>query len=150
MQAIFVSALEAQRVRIRARWEDLLRAERFTSPLANPDTLVHLMDLTLDEVFATLAAGEGRRRHSRSGEIVCRCGRNPLLVYFSVGRQAIREALVWAQIEMAALTGAERDGAMMDLDAGYSQIARREIESFCAVCQFRDTADARSAAAAVL
>jgi hypothetical protein len=150
MQAIFVSALEAQRVRIRARWEDLLRAERSTSPLANPDTLVHLMDLTLDDVFSTLAACEGRKRHPRSGDIVCRCGRNPLLVYFSVGRQAMREALVMAQIEMAALTSADRDGALVDLDSGYSQIARREIESFCAVCQFRDTADARSAAAAAL
>jgi hypothetical protein len=150
MQAIFVSALEAQRVRIRARWEDLLRAERSTSPLANPDTLVHLMDLTLDDIFATLAAGEGRKRHSRPCEIVCRCGRNPLLVYFSVGRQAMREALVMAQIEMAALTSADRDGALVDLDSGYGQIARREIESFCAVCQFRDTAGARSAAAAAL
>jgi hypothetical protein len=150
MQAIFVSALEAQRVRIRARWEDLLRAERSTSPLANPDTLVHLMDLTLDEVFATLAAGEGRKRHARSGEIVCPCGLNPLLVYFSVGRQAMREALVLAQTEMAALTSTDRDGALVDLDAGYSQIARREIASFCAVCQFRDTADARSATVAAL
>jgi hypothetical protein len=147
MQAIFLSALEAQRVRIRARWEDLLRAERSTSPLGNPDALVHLMDLTLDDVFAALAAGEGRRRHARSGEIVCRCGRNPLLVYFSVGRQAMREALVMAQVEMAALTGADRDGALVDLDSGYSQIARREIEAFCAVCQFKDAACPRPAAA---
>ena len=150
MQAIFVSALEAQRVRIRARWEDLLRAERSTSPLANPDTLVHLMDLTLDELFATFAAADGRRRHGRCSEIVCPCGRNPLLVYFSVGRQAMREALVMAQAEMAALTPSDRDGSLADLDAGYGQIARREIAAFCAVCQLKGTANAGSATVAAL
>jgi hypothetical protein len=59
----------------------------------------------------------------------------------------MREALVMAQVEMAALTGADRDGALADLDSGYSQIARREIEAFCAVCQFKDAACPRPAAA---
>ena len=137
MQPALVRALRAQRPRIRARWEDLLRAERSTSPLANPDTLVHLLDLTLDELLAAFGASDVRRRSARLPEAACPCGRNPLLVYFASGRQATREALVLAQAAMPALAPTERDSAFAELESIYSHIARREIESFCAVCQFR-------------
>ena len=115
----------------------MLRAERSNSPLANPDTLVHLLDMTLDELLAAFSASEARRRPARHPDIVCMCGRNPLLVYFASGRQAIREALVLAQAAMPALDPVERDSAFADLEAIYGHIAHREIESFCAVCQFR-------------
>ena len=131
--------MRAQRARIRTRWEDLLRAERSTSPLANPDTLVHLLDLTLDELLAAFGASEIRRRPMRHPDATCPCGRNPLLVYFASGRQATREALVLAQAAMPGLAPVDRDSAFAELEAIYSAIARREIESFCAVCQFRHT-----------
>ena len=51
MQDELMSALLARRSQIRGRWEALLRVERASSPLANPDALVHLLDWTIDEVF---------------------------------------------------------------------------------------------------
>ena len=57
MQASLVRELSHRRGFLRARWEDLLRAEPVTSPLGLPDALVHLIDVTLEEIFAALADG---------------------------------------------------------------------------------------------
>jgi len=95
---------------------------------------------TLDELLAAFSASELRRRPARHPDIVCPCGRNPLLVYFNSGRQATREALVLAQAAMPSLAPGERDSSFADLEAIYGHIAHREIASFCAVCQFRQAA----------
>ncbi len=129
--------LAAQRGLIRANWENLLRLERTVSPLANPDTLVYLLDSTLDEIFADLDRCSPRRHPSREPDPQCPCGRNPLLAYFKAGRQALREALVVTQASIPTLTGSQRDEALICVDQVFGHIARREIESFCTVCQFR-------------
>lgn len=111
------------------------------SPLANPDTLVHLLDTTLNEVFSTLRIWSARRLHTRHAEPHCPCGRNPLLAYFSAGRQALREGLVLAQVLAPGLTAPQRDEALTCLEQVFSHIAQREIQSFCAICQFREVSD---------
>jgi len=130
--------LAAQRGLIRANWENLLRLERAISPLANPDALVHLLDTTLDEIFRDLPQSSLRRYPIREPEPHCPCGHNPLLAYFGSGHQALREALVMIQAGIPALDGNQRDEALGCLEQVYGHISRREIESFCAVCQFRN------------
>jgi hypothetical protein len=71
-----------------------------------------------------------------------------LLAYYAAGRQAMREALVSAQAANHALKGQARDGDMQVLNEVFDHIARREIESFCAVCQFRGPQHAEPAACA--
>ena len=71
---------------------------------------------------------------------MCPCGRNPLLVYFVAGQQAMREALVLAQAAAPRLDAVERDTALTEVNLVFSRIARRETESFCAVCQHRNSA----------
>lgn len=138
MQETLVSALRAQRPQVRVRWEDLLRAERANTPLANPDALVHLLDWTLDEIFRTLEHLPSRRRPLRPpAAAVCPCGRNPLLLYFAAGEQALQESLVLAQAAIEHLEPVERDVALTELNLVIHQIARREIEAFCGVCQHR-------------
>jgi hypothetical protein len=138
MQESMLAALCVRRPQIRRRWEDLLRVERASSPLADPDSLVHMIDWSLDEIFRTMPALPARRRHVRPVTSAdCPCGRNPLLAYFAAGEQALREALVMAQVEIQNLTPVERDSALSDLDYTLRQLSRREIESFCAICQFR-------------
>jgi hypothetical protein len=132
-----LQALEAQRACIRSNWEYLLRLERASSPLANPDTLVHLLDYTLNGIFQGLRTGTHRRAAVRDLESLCPCGRNPLLAYFAAGRQALREALVLAQTLSPELTAQQRDDALVCLEQVFGHIARAEIEMFCAVCQFR-------------
>ena len=143
MQGQLVQALRAQHVNIRERWTELLRAEPVNSPLGNPDALVHLIDWTLEEVIGALSVLPSRRHAAQSihdSIASCACGRNPLLTYFTSGEQAMREALVLAQAATLHLDAIERDASMHELDLIIREIARREIEAFCGVCQFREHA----------
>lgn len=142
MQDTLVAALRDRRSQLREHWEALLRLEPVATPLGHPDSLVYLLDWTLDEIFAGLANPLGRHRigRPRLGHEqlpVCPCGRNPLLVYFAAGEQALREALVLVQAQAPALDPIERDVAFDELNLILQQIARREIAAFCGVCQFR-------------
>jgi hypothetical protein len=136
MDAATYRALSDRRPFIRAQWEKLLRLDRGTSALARPDTLVHLLDTTLDELYTILPAWSLRRHPSRMAEPACPCGRSPFLAYFATGRQALHEALVTVQAGEPALTERARDDAFACLDQAFMHLARREIEAFCSVCQF--------------
>jgi hypothetical protein len=142
MQDSLVCALRTQRTQIRERWATLLRVEPVGSPLGHPDSLVYLIDWTLDEIFAGVGSpliGSALAQSFPSGETPapCACGRNPLLTFFSAGEQAVREGLVLAQVALVALDPVERDASLAELNLVLRNIARREIEAFCGVCQFR-------------
>ena len=127
---------------MRARWEALLRAEPVVTPLGLPDTLVHLIDTTLSEIFSALEASSGRSppddpTATLAGHPVCPCGRNPLLAYFTAAEQALREGLIFSQAACAPLDPHERDASLRELDTVVRRIAEREIEAFCGMCQFR-------------
>jgi hypothetical protein len=154
MQETLVSALRARRPQVRCRWEALLRVEPVGSPLGHPDALVHLIDWTLDEIFAGLTNPLSCHRASRTRfnadePAHCPCGRNPLLAYFAAGEQAMHEALVLTQAASNGLDPVERDAAFSELNLLLRQIARREIEAFCGVCQFRTRADHPEVAASL-
>lgn len=155
MQDELVRALRARRAEIHARWEALLRIEKVNTPLANPDALVFMIDWTLDECFATLRPPLARRRpgHPVNGALLkpdCPCGRNPLLAYFAAGEQAIEEALILEQARSTAIDPVQRDEAFTEVKLTVREIARREIEAFCSVCQFRHGTAAAHAASADL
>jgi len=135
-------AFESRRRFIRADWENLLRLERVSSPLAHPDTLVHRLAMTLDEIFAGLALSSPRRHPPRVSGPRCPCSRNPWLAYFAAGRQALRGVLIEIQASNPALTAPDRDQALACLDEVFGHIARHEIEAFCAICQYRPAANA--------
>ena len=132
MHDSLLRALAQHRPSLRTRWEALLRAERISSPLANPDTLVFMMDYTLDRLLDELRQPRSRRR--ADDRPPCPCGRNPLLAYFQTAEQAIIETLFVNEGELTA----EPSSRAVALDAVKQSIrvvGRREIESFCAVCQ---------------
>ena len=145
MQTDLLRDLEARRASIEARWKDLLMIERAESPLESPAILVHMFKLTLNEFFASLAAGAPTGAIPRAAS--CPCGRNPLLKYFSSGRQAVEEALVLSQAARPVVA-TERDAALAEVEAAYGRIARREIDALCAICQFRRPVDRPPAFAA--
>jgi hypothetical protein len=130
-------ALEAHRPSILTHWESLLRLERASSPLAQPDLLVRMLDQTLDDIFAALPGWSIRRVSTLVPASACPCGRNPLLAYYAAGQQALREALVMIQAGISLLTTTDRDDSFACVDQVFGDIARREIEAFCALCQFR-------------
>ena len=130
--------LRARRLRIQASWEALLRAEPINSPLGHPDALVHLIDWTIDQIFSALADPPSQPAEEPAEPAPpCICGRNPLLAYFAAGEQAMREALILGQAARAPIDPASRDAAFDELNLVLQRIARREIEAFCGVCQFR-------------
>ncbi len=56
------------------------------------------------------------------------------------------EGLVLAQAQIPDLGKAERDQSLRILRRIYHQIARREIEAFCAICQYRERLTGEEAA----
>jgi hypothetical protein len=130
-----VTQLEALRPAIKREWNHLLRTEPALSPLANPDTLVFLMDETLDQLVQGVRA---RPSHTTPREAAllltplqrrCTCGLNPLLTYYATGELALRAIT-------AAVLGANFEPALLVLHG----IARREIDALCGVCCHRNTA----------
>ncbi len=139
MQETLLRELQNLRAPLRRRWEGLLRAEPVTSPLGHPDSLIYLMDWTLDQLFLTLRKGSPRRTsRQRSGiprceqnQLGCLCGGNPLLAYFRTAERALIE------ITLPLLPPTSRDLTLNELSLALHHIAKREVETICAVCQRR-------------
>lgn len=121
--------LEGLRPRIKQRWEKLLRAEPAVTALANPDTLIFLMDETLDQLCAA-----GRTRSVKSWlrdnpalvapqQSKCACGINPLLAYYSTGILALNHTVQ-----------PKLDSAFEEIMLFYHGIAQQDIEALCGVC----------------
>jgi hypothetical protein len=128
-----LSALQAYRPTLHRQWEARLRAAPVTSPLANPDALVYLMEWTLDQLFRELAAPHARRQTPRPP---CPCGLNPLIAYFATARLSLHEAL-------KVCAGAEPLNArdIEEMEQALETVARREIANFCALCLHNDRRD---------
>lgn len=143
VQAALLQALARRTPAIRACWAALLRAEAASSPLANPEALVHLIDWTLREVFhglqAPRALNHPHRPRSRR-EPACPCGRNPLRAHFAAGKQALQEALVLCQAAGPPPAPAERDAALQELNHAFRRLAAREMAALCALCLRRAAA----------
>jgi len=58
-----------------------------------------------------------------------------LLGYFATAEQAIIEVLFLSDDTFLFLDPTERSSSLVDLKNALSEVARREIDSFCAVCQ---------------
>lgn len=148
VQTALLFQLRERRDRIRRQWEALLRVEPVATPLGHPDALVHLIDWSLDEIFAALANPLPPQLDEETdcGQPVCPCGRNPLLAYFGAGQRALQEGLILAQAASAPLDPEERDRSMRRLVQVVRRLARRETEAFCGVCQSRQAAQAETEA----
>jgi len=127
-----VPRLAALRPAIKAEWTSLLRAEPALSPMGHPDTLVFLMDETLDQLAALIRTRPSRPGLARAAPVVaplqrrCPCGLNPLLNYYATGELAVRAA---ARTLLAA--------DLEELLACFHLLAQREIDTLCSVCRHR-------------
>ncbi len=129
MEESDIRRLEAQRAALKREWEALLRTEPTLSPLGNPDTLVYLMDETIDRLLATLrqpGAGPDGKSQVAPLQRRCACGLNPLLNYYATGELAVHAVA-------APLCGAGVEEAV----AAFHAIARKEIDTLCSVCCYR-------------
>ncbi len=139
MQERELQALLTQRRTIRQRWELLLRKEPVLSPLGRPETLVYMMDWTLDRLFEQLKKAKARSAKTAKSQPCqdpaenCACGMNPLLAYFRTLRTAVVETL----LTLSAPTG--HDTQVTQVVAVINNIAQSEIDTLCAVCRHRET-----------
>jgi hypothetical protein len=130
-----LTRLTAQFPAIKAEWCALLRGEPVLTPLGRPDTLVYLMDATLNCLAAELGRNPGddapRRYPPVAGSVhaYCPCGLNPLLKYYGTGELALH-----------AGAGSELGAELELVLRVFRALARQEIESFCAVCRHREAA----------
>jgi hypothetical protein len=140
MHDTLLRTLQGLRPTILERWEALLRAEPVTSPLANPDSLVYLMDWTLNRFFTALRGPLSRRRITSRGSNksldheereLCACKMNPLLAYFATAELALIQAA------LPILQPRERESMLSAIRLAMHAVAKREIDTFCAVCQRR-------------
>lgn len=131
--------LRARTPEIRERWEALLRIERVSGPLANPDALVHLIPESLDDIFETLAKRPRVPRSLPAAKSVklppCDCGHNPYLAYFVAGEQALVETLILLQAALPAALRSEADVA--EVIVIMRRFAGSEIDAFCGICAHR-------------
>lgn len=134
-------ALLAHRATLHSQWAARLRAAPVNSPLAHPDTLVHLMDRTLDQVFHELEHPTARRRQPSLPRGFCGCGQNPLVTYFHTAALAFQTTLA----QCADETPVSRDD-VDDVNRTLTRIARGEIMTFCGLCRRRHATPADPAA----
>lgn len=127
-----IKALQVRRAQIRARWEALLRIEKVTTPLANPDTLVFALDQSLDEIFTALGQP---LPHKPAVGSTWSDGPSPWRAYFRAGEQALLESLVLLQAEMDSLDPATRDTSFGSLKQVINNLTQREIQAWGAICQ---------------
>lgn len=135
MQPAILHHLRARRAHIRRNWATLLRVEPVTTPLAEPEVLVHLFDCTLSRIFASL-----NRLPSEPLPLSfhCPCGLSPFLAYFRSAEQALLEALVLVHHKHASeLSMNERARDLTDLITVIRSIGREEIALFGSICQHR-------------
>jgi len=128
---------------MRARWEDLLHTEKSSSPLAHPDTLVHLVGWVMEEIFSELEkpSAPGSPADAPAFDSIralCPCGRNPYLLTFLAGEQALLEGLIQCQAKRRVPSPEDRDRAVTELYSALRRIAAREVAAFCEICQYRD------------
>ncbi|OAM88317.1 hypothetical protein AW736_19250 [Termitidicoccus mucosus] len=123
----------------------MLRDEPVNSPLAHPDSLIHLMDWTLDNFFAELRHPSTlpddilvapRNPHeaafaSPDDAALCPCARNPFIAYFATAECALVEIL------LPLLSADSQAASLATARAALQRIARTEISTFCAICQQR-------------
>jgi hypothetical protein len=140
MRRQFLEALADVRPMIKTCWEVLLRAEPPASPLGNPDTLVFMMDRTLDAFFTSVRSPAARRwlaRHpllcNSLGE-TCPCERNPLLHYFVSGEHALL-AIAGQTLNREAPGTKDQESVLSEVQLAFHYLAQYELQTFCDLCR---------------
>lgn len=141
MGSRFLHLLRARSDTIRTQWEALLRVERVSGPLANPDVLIYLIPSSLEKILSAVARPSRAPvslRTAKSCVPLCECGNNPYAAYFLAGEQALVEAAVLVQSELPAAERQKSDLAAIML--AVRRLARDEIDAFCGACSHRQMA----------
>ncbi|MDD2764374.1 MAG: hypothetical protein PHE83_10410 [Opitutaceae bacterium] len=126
---------------IKTCWEVLLRSAPPASPLGNPDTLVFMMDRTLDAFFTAVTSATPRRWLARypllcgSLKKTCPCGRNPFLFYYLSGEQALLAIAEKSLPAAPVMPAAEQERILSEVKLTFHYLAQHELQNFCDLCR---------------
>jgi hypothetical protein len=141
MRRQFLERLTDLRPMIKTCWEVLLRAEPPASALGHPDTLVFMMDATLDAFFAA-ARSRGPRRWLAHHPLLCGtleetcpCGRNPLLRYYITGEQAVLAIAAKTLSDLADPPCPADEQLLAEVRLTFHYLAQVEVQTFCDLCR---------------
>jgi hypothetical protein len=141
MRRPFLQTLTGLRPMIKTCWEVLLRAEPPTSALGNPDTLVFMMDQTLNAYFTALRSPTPRRWLAHHPLLcgtlneTCPCGRNPLLHYFVSGEEAVVAIAAKALGDQSDPPTLKEDRLLSEVQLTFHYLAQHELQVFCDLCR---------------
>ena len=142
MKKAYLEALQGRRAEIKRQWDTLLRAAPPTTPLAHPDTLVHLMDESLRQLFSLFHSRSTRSwliRHPPTTNRIgsdCHCRLNPLINYFIAGQTALAFVAQSVPREEHHLENLDATACVDELLLTFRFLSHREINAFCEVCQY--------------
>lgn len=141
MRRHFLQELAKLRPIIKTCWEVMLRAEPPASALGNPDTLVFMMDHTLDTFFEAMRSPTPRQWLARHPYLcgalneTCPCGRNPLLHYFVSGEHAVLAIAAKTLPEKVSLPRAPHIELLSEIQLTFHYLAQHELQIFCDLCR---------------
>ena len=139
MRQLLVRRLKARRPQVLEDWEDLLRRQQVTTPLANPDIFVHEMGTTFDSVINQLGRAAGaasfRRISAEPWPPACHCGRNPFLPYYLTAEEVFVAALIRLQGAMCQKRLDQQLAEQRVVRLVVRSLGRRDIDGFGALCQ---------------
>jgi hypothetical protein len=127
--------LHRHRHRLKSEWNRRLHVQPPSTPLANPDILVHLMDETLSQLESLLRSKPSAHwfdlHDAQLGQLrtLCPCGLNPLMTYFITGEKTFQT--VFCGHKGAPGLSPNQKKA---LGRAWHVLAQREIESLCTPC----------------
>jgi hypothetical protein len=140
MKRAFLDALGARRAVIKHLWEAVLRQAPVHTPLGHPDTLIYMMDETLDRLFSltrSRSTPEWLAEHPLIGPPIgksCRCALNPLLTYFFAAESALVATI---RLLKPCPEFSEHDILVSESQLLFSLhvLGHQEMNAFCEVCQ---------------
>jgi hypothetical protein len=134
MDIALVTQVYASRIGIAADWMHLVREGPKGNPLAEPETMVHLVVPSLDRVLQGLQRQPAES--PRAGELAdiawpppCECQRNPYREFYICGEQALARNLLVK--EFLPVSGYE------ELQAEFRNVALDDIRCFDSVWRKR-------------
>lgn len=142
MKQGYLEALDGHRAEIKRKWEVLLRAAPATTPLGHPDTLVFLMDESLQQLFLLCRSRSAHGWLSRrslatvGAGMTCHCRLHPLINYFIAGQAALAFVAQTVPRSQHHLDDLAATSCVDELLMIFRFLADREVRTFCEVCRY--------------
>lgn len=103
--------------------------------MALPDLLIPLMNWTLEAIWTDVRKGRSRRADEQDWAGYCTCRANPLTGYFLCAKDTFVALFEAESSQLPPMAPGEKQMCALELIRALDRVAVREIQTFCSVCQ---------------